>query len=263
MDILAFDLCGKFAHFRKYYSNSTALSFSLPPRTTLMGLCAGLLGKPRDSYYEEFSSERLHIGISIRSLQKKTFHRMNHLKVESPLSDLAGAKGHTQTPFEVISPLDVRSEHLRYRVFLAAGKEESGAFEQIKAALTAPVETRRYAPSLGTAQFTGWLENVRVFSASDVEERTPARDEIVEFHSALPSDNIIKIDFERLYERQSVMIEEEMLPADFVANNNRELRKLLRMMYTTGGVTLRACVSRPYFALQTAQDSVECIQFLE
>jgi len=35
MEILSFDIVGKFAHFKKYYANNTALSFSIPPRTTI------------------------------------------------------------------------------------------------------------------------------------------------------------------------------------------------------------------------------------
>ena len=49
MQVLTFDLVGKMAHFRKYYANNTAMSFSVPPRTTLMGVLAAILGLPRDS----------------------------------------------------------------------------------------------------------------------------------------------------------------------------------------------------------------------
>lgn len=30
MDILAFDISGKFAHFRKFFANNTALTYSIP-----------------------------------------------------------------------------------------------------------------------------------------------------------------------------------------------------------------------------------------
>ena len=51
MDLLVFDISGKFAHFRKYYTNSSSLTYLVPPRTSIYGLIAGILGLERDSYY--------------------------------------------------------------------------------------------------------------------------------------------------------------------------------------------------------------------
>ena len=42
MKILTFRLQGKMAHFRRYYSNSSALTYTIPPRTTVLNI-AGLL----------------------------------------------------------------------------------------------------------------------------------------------------------------------------------------------------------------------------
>ena len=63
MEILAFNIRGKFAHFRKFYSNSSALSYFIPPRTTIIGLIAGMLGLERDSYYEDFSLDNCDTGV--------------------------------------------------------------------------------------------------------------------------------------------------------------------------------------------------------
>jgi CRISPR-associated protein Cas5h len=57
MEIISFDVGGKMAHFRKYYANNTALSYTVPPRTTLMGLLAAILGRGRDTYYKEMASD--------------------------------------------------------------------------------------------------------------------------------------------------------------------------------------------------------------
>ncbi|MCS7245973.1 MAG: CRISPR-associated protein Cas5, partial [candidate division WOR-3 bacterium] len=46
--LISFELKGKFAHFRAFYSNATAISYYFPPRTTLVGLVAGILGRERD-----------------------------------------------------------------------------------------------------------------------------------------------------------------------------------------------------------------------
>ncbi|HBM79479.1 MAG TPA: CRISPR-associated protein Cas5, partial [Clostridiaceae bacterium] len=57
MQVISLHFKGKMAHFRKYYSNSSALSYFIPPRTTIIGIVAGFLGYERDTYYEDFSLE--------------------------------------------------------------------------------------------------------------------------------------------------------------------------------------------------------------
>lgn len=52
---IGFDVAADFAHFRKVGNNSAKPSYRIPPRTTVAGLLAGILGMPRDSYYELFS----------------------------------------------------------------------------------------------------------------------------------------------------------------------------------------------------------------
>ena len=42
-----FDIEGKFAHFRKIYTNSSSLSYLVPPRTTVQGIIAAMLGYER------------------------------------------------------------------------------------------------------------------------------------------------------------------------------------------------------------------------
>jgi CRISPR-associated protein Cas5h len=51
---IGFDVTADFAHFRKVGNNSAKPSYRVPPRTTVAGLLAGILGMPRDSYYDLF-----------------------------------------------------------------------------------------------------------------------------------------------------------------------------------------------------------------
>jgi len=52
---IGFDVTADFAHFRKVGNNSAKPSYRVPPRTTIAGLLAGIMGMPRDSYYDLFS----------------------------------------------------------------------------------------------------------------------------------------------------------------------------------------------------------------
>src|SRR5699024_6959678 len=134
MERLSFTISGKMAHFRKYYANNTAFSFSIPPRTTLMGMVAAAMGWPKDSYYEKLSSENINFAVRVLNPLKKSFHRLNLLKVNS-VSDLRGRKGRIQTPFEIISPWDLKKGNVAYQVFITSEKGESETFQQIKTKL--------------------------------------------------------------------------------------------------------------------------------
>jgi len=52
---LGFDVTADFAHFRKVGTNSAKPSYRLPPRTTIAGMLAGIMGMSRDSYYDLFA----------------------------------------------------------------------------------------------------------------------------------------------------------------------------------------------------------------
>lgn len=66
-EVIIFDIMGRNAHFRKFYTNSSSLSYLVPPRTVIAGLIAGLLGLPserftndeKETYYEKFKSGKL------------------------------------------------------------------------------------------------------------------------------------------------------------------------------------------------------------
>ena len=114
--LILFDLAGPMAHFRRFYTNSSSLSYSFPPRTTICGLVAGILGMPRDSYYEVFSTKRCRIGISLKTPVRKIIQTVNHVRTKG-LSELDASAGHTQVPLELVLPL-AGNKKLAYRIYL-------------------------------------------------------------------------------------------------------------------------------------------------
>lgn len=266
MEIIQFDISGKFAHFRKYYANNTALTYSLPPRTTVMGILAAILGRSRDSYYEEFSSDKILIGIAIKTPIKKNFHRLNFLSIKSLgdfkksfESDFRGMAGNSiQTPFEVVTGLDLQKDDVCYRIFVACHTTGKETFQALKGALLDSNQV--FAVTLGTANFNAFINRVVCYEDVQVTEKQ-ADKEFFEFDSAVNSDLVDEISFEK-DEKLMSFIEEELLPADFVANNNRELSKMNRVLYTTAGLPLKVKVSGKVFIL-TNQLVTQTIQFLD
>lgn len=107
--LLQFDIEGHAAHFKKYYSNISALTYEIPTRTNIMGILASILKLSRDSYYELFSVE--HSKISVRPLipLRKYFAYTNY---HDPTEG-----GNIQTRVELLFPKEPYKK-LQYRLFL-------------------------------------------------------------------------------------------------------------------------------------------------
>jgi len=271
MEIISFDVCGKLAHFRKYYANNTAFTYSMPPRTTVIGMLAAVAGYERDTYYERLVSAHLRVGVRVLNPVKKTFHRLNFLSIKSPgdalkgTGDFTGAGGHIQTPFEVVSGQHLGKDFLGYRIFLARGLDDNGEFDRLKSVLGLSEKGRPSSQicfnlSLGPANFSAWIENARLHSHIVAQE--PAG--LVKMHSAAPSDKIVRLEFQKDDPDDGYnFLEEELMPADFVANGNRELSKLLRVLFSTQGKPFLVELNAPFFQVLSPDGNLQNILFLE
>jgi CRISPR-associated protein Cas5h len=257
MDIIAFDIQGKMAHFRKYYANNTAFSYSLPPRTTITGMLAAMLGLARDSYYEAFALDKIRIGVCLLTPVKKTFHRVNFLRVESLgdvakdlLGDFTGRDGRIQTPFEIITGLDLNQDWVTYRIYIGCHAAGQALFESLQQQLLHG--RRHYNLSLGTANFSASIQKVQSFQAELVQIG-----EEVALHSAAPVTAILRLDPEKMSETR---LEEDLLPLEFAKNGSRELKSIQRFLFSTNGQPLYARFKVPIFRI--IEPSKEPIHFL-
>ncbi|MFH0876481.1 MAG: CRISPR-associated protein Cas5 [archaeon] len=111
MKIYVFELSGKIANWRRFYTNSSSLTYFYPTRTNIIGLLASILKLPRDSYYEEFSSEKLDVAIRIGSPLRKQIQVLNY---RSKISKT----GYTQIKLEVVFPK--YDKLINYKLYLHA-----------------------------------------------------------------------------------------------------------------------------------------------
>lgn len=243
MDLITLELQGKFAHFRKYYGNNTALSYALPPRTTLTGIFAALLGRERDSYYKEMAAGHLRIGVGIKYPVKKSFHRLNNLMVKGG-GDFRGRSGPVQTPYEMVTAWDLRTGLVTYRVFLSA--HEAG--EALLAEISRRLEDKNYTYNLSLGPAFCHAQVVRVQSYNFESWQThQAFEEPLEFVSAVPIALINVI----LPGNGHVVIEEEMLPGEFLEDYDRELKSLHKVLFTTSGHPLSVKFSGQYHSFES------------
>lgn len=157
-----FDIEGKYAHFRKIYTNSSSLSYTVPPRNTIQGIIAAILGYERDSYYS-LMDESLFIAVRKNKPTHKMTHTLNYIRAESS-KDLIKPKQHTQIPMEIISSTPMVS----YRIYIGGDlfPDMQVFIERLKN------ERYVFPPSLGTAFF---LANIHYISEVNFE-RSPTGD---------------------------------------------------------------------------------------
>jgi CRISPR-associated protein Cas5h len=242
MEIISIDVCGKFAHFRKFYANNTAMSYFIPPRTTIMGMLAALLGREKDSYYKSMASDKIRIGIRVLCPLKKTFHRLNFLKILGP-SDFRGKQGRVQTPFEIVSGLQMGKDDVKYRIYVSFYEAGRDIFEELKLKL----EHRdfKYNLTFGTANFSASVEKFHVYTDEEFELSEDAVG-YSKIHSAICTHKVKKIGFE---ENRKLLVEEELIPSDFVDNNNRELSKMHRVIYSINDEPVPVLLEGEYYQL--------------
>lgn len=167
-DIISFEIYGKVAHFRKFYSNASALTYSLPPRSTIIGILASILGYERDTYYE--SLDKFLIGVQILNPIKKVFQRMNYLKIESKnINEFSGTDNRSQISVELIFPNDIKTDNVSYRIFV--GVKDKNDFDYIKLKENFKESKFLYGISLGTANCIAYIKNyVSSYDFNKIEE---------------------------------------------------------------------------------------------
>lgn len=265
MEILGFKVKGKFAHFRKYFANNTAFSFTIPPRTTLMGLTAAVMGWKKDSYYERMASEHIHFGVRVLSPLKKSFQRLNFLSIKrtgdiskSFNSDFRGRGGRIQTPFEIVSAHNVASEEVCYQVFLVPEESGKKTFEEIKNWFLHknPV----YNLSLGPANFQATIFDEELIKSNCISKESS--DDFVFIHSAIPSKYVEELEFNKEDYEQYNFVEEDMMPGDFLEDDNREVQKMNRLLFSTTNLPLRVCINTQYWNIKTKSEELN-IKFMD
>jgi len=172
MRVLVFDLLGKFAHFRVFYANANALTYTFPPRTTLTGILASILGRPRDTYYGDMSPKNLKLALRVVEPVRKQMLAVNYVKTESFPAEVRIMRKSARisvgffqtypTRMEILMPK--REGFLRFRVYLSAKNED--IHEGLKRRLKS--NSPYYSLYMGISEFLAWTEFVGEYEAQDV-----------------------------------------------------------------------------------------------
>jgi CRISPR-associated protein Cas5h len=170
-NLLIFDIYGCSGHFRKFYTNSSSLSYDFPPRTTIVGLIAGIVGLPserfdtRNPYYEKFSTNKCRVAISVRKSIRKIMQTVNYVRTKN-LGELNLSAGHTQIPLEIILP-ERNSDEIRYRIYFYHMESK---INEIMEELKERLKTNKFAylPYLGLSEFIAGIQFVDAIESDKI-----------------------------------------------------------------------------------------------
>jgi CRISPR-associated protein Cas5h len=170
-------LRGKFAHFRRFYTNSSSLTYPIPPPTVIRGIVGAALGLAPGEYPVLLGD--LLVAVRPAAAHRTIFQGINALKVVNSVErELRGYEPRTQIPTQLLVP-ERLGDGLAFELLLVPGRQVSA--RELAAGLHAPV----YPPALGTAFCLGWVEDVTLLEATLQREGPP---ETAAYSGALYAD---------------------------------------------------------------------------
>lgn len=185
-EIIKLELSGKFAHFRKFYTNASSLSYFMPPKTTIMGILSSILELPRDDYYTTFDKKSIMFSIAIdkRSNIRKVNQSLNYLS-DTYFNLLSGKEGkaqRAQCKFELLTG------DIIYNIYLGL-IEKKVEYENLKEKLK--IQNLGFGVSLGQKQFKGDILLKKLYDTNSFEVLS----ESDKLDSAILNSNIKKLNF--------------------------------------------------------------------
>ncbi|ODN29668.1 type I-B CRISPR-associated protein Cas5b [Fervidobacterium thailandense] len=225
---LVFQLSGKMAHFRKFYTNSSSLSYYFPPKTAVSGIIAAMLGLQRDSYYDTFS-EPACITVEILTPLRKKIHVVNYLLVKQP-SDIRGTSGGTQVPLEFVTASNF-PENLTYNVYFT--HQDTSLYNRLKETLQKGLY--KYPVYLGITELPA---SVAFFGEFEFEERNPSG--TLEICTPVPIEKVENLT-DLMFE--NINVHKDKMPVHFTTQ--RTLKKVTDYIFRPDGQPIRVKLVGP------------------
>lgn len=169
---LSFTVRSTWGHFKRVGRSVTKQTYRIPPRTTVAGLLAAIVGSDRDSYYEVFQDDNSAIAITALS-DLRTLNIPTTGVGTDPKQDVTQTSGHWRS-YQLTYQDTTKDRQLHsyevladpaYRIDVAV--EDSSFYTSLRDHLDDG--TSVYPPSLGKSEYLASIEDVSIDS-------TPTRD---------------------------------------------------------------------------------------
>lgn len=174
MKVLVFDIWGKYAHFKKIYATTSALSYAIPTKTAIYGYIGAILGleKNENRYLQYFENKSCLIGIAVR--KPLVMKRLGiNLKAE------LGRKKENAPPKPTMMEF-VQNPH--YRIYFA--HSDDTFFNKLENALRQ--HHCVYTPTLGLANLLSSFELIESTTTEGVQNSDAAW-----IHAVIPRQSFL------------------------------------------------------------------------
>jgi CRISPR-associated protein Cas5h len=179
MKTLIFDLWGDWGHFRKFYSTSSPLTFSIIPPTAAFGVLGAILGlsKEENQYLKILNQAKTKVAIGLNQPVKKTSMGMNYINTKGNIWIPKQRKEGARSP--------IRVEYLRYPHFrLYVSMEDGVLYSQLSKQLKH--QENVYTLCLGLSECIAQFQFID--EVDFVEKRLSEK---VEIHSITPLSSLL------------------------------------------------------------------------
>ncbi len=192
--VLAFDVWSEYAHFRKFFTTTSPLTFSIPPRTALCGLMGAILGFPKETYLSKFPRKDARFAVTLLNPVKKVRFTENLIDTDS-IKNMNVIKQHTRIKFEFL-------KDAKYRIYFTHTNPEiySTALEMLIAHRCV------YTPCLGLTEHIANFKFVGEFPIN-----SSGTDDFVTVNSVIRKDQILGVQFESGKEYMTETLPNEMV----------------------------------------------------
>lgn len=247
--VLVFDVWGDYAHFRRFYTTTSPLSFPIPPRTALCGLIGAIVGlqKEANDYLNYFSFNTTCIALKLLNPIKKAVIAENliHTKnAKGPGMNLITER--TRIRFEFL-------KDQKYRLYFHSPDEGNIIYKKLKQNLEQHKTV--FTPSLGLS------ENIANYNYEGEFEFNEyyCREEYIYIDSVMP--------LERVSEKEGIEFEQEgeyfsiRMPLEL--NTDRIVTKYGDIIFDRNCRPIKSKIKGSYISIDYPGERKENIVFME
>jgi len=193
-EVLAFDIWGQYGHFKKIYTTTSPLTYSIPPRTAITGLIGAILGLDKTEYLNHFSKKDADIAVQVLNPIKKVTLSENLIDTKKAGPSMNRIQQRTQIRVELL-------KDPKYRIYLSHNSEElmRNLIEFIEEHKTV------YTPCLGVSEHIANFSMNGVYDADTIDT-----EDMIRICTVIPENNITEMEFETGFEYVQENLPNEM-----------------------------------------------------
>ncbi len=161
MDVIAFEIFGRYGHFKKPYSVASPVTYPFPPTTAVLGMIGAICGYDKDEYHQRIGWDRVKIAVTIVNHVRKMKVGLNHINVKNNKQGwkFFGNQTHKPTNHEFL-------KEPRFRILVAGAKPE--CMTDLEGLLEA--EKTIYTPYLGLSECLAGIDYLGKFQGKSLPE---------------------------------------------------------------------------------------------